>query len=78
MRIYALCLIMVVVVGAPLGFEIEHVEIEISINGQQMMDESHFDVFNRVNEGAIVTVLALGYLIWEAVTKLGFVLVLVV
>lgn len=78
MCVNALCLVMLVVEGTPLGLEEEHVELVVLVARQQMVDQSHFDVLHRVRKGTIVSVLALLDLAWEAVAELRFVFVFVV
>lgn len=56
--VYALRLVVVVVEGAPLGFEIKDVEVEISNDLARLseVNEPDFDVFHRVSKGTIVSI----------------------
>lgn len=58
MSVYALRLVVVVVKGAPLCFEIEDVEVEISNDLARLseVNEPYFDVFHRVSKGTIVSI----------------------
>jgi len=78
MRVDALCFIMFVIVRAPLGFEIEDVEIKVCMLWQQVMDQSHLDVLHRMRKRTIVPVLALPNFVWVAMAKFCLILVLVV
>ena len=79
-RVHALSLVVVVVKWTPLCLEVEHVEVEVGagIRGDDLVDESHFDVFDRVGEAAEVAVLALADLVGVEVAKLRFVFLAVV
>lgn len=50
MRINALCFVMIMVVWTPFGLEEEHIEIEVSMLGKQMVYQPDFYIFNRVCE----------------------------
>lgn len=78
MRVYTLRLVMLVVVWAPLRLEVEYIEVEVRILWEQVMDQAHFDVVDRVSEGTILSILALLHLGGVTVAELSFVLVLVV
>lgn len=45
-----LCFVMIMVERAPFCFEVEDVEIEILIHLLHMMNQTHFDIFNRMSE----------------------------
>jgi len=76
----ALGLVVIMVEGAPLCFEVKLVKVEVLLAGlrEQVMDQAHLDVLDRVSEGTILSVLALGNFAGEKVAKFGFVFVLVV
>ena len=78
MRINALRLVMFVVVGAPFSFEEEDVEVEVLVSREQMVDESDFDIFNRVGKGAIFTIFTLLYFGRELMAEFSFIFVLVI
>ena len=73
-------LVVAIVEGAPLCFEVKLVKVEVLLAGlrEQVMDQAHLDVLDRVSEGTILSVLALGNFAGEKVAKFGFVFVLVV
>lgn len=58
MSIDTLRLVVVVVEGAPLSFEIKHVEVEVSYDLARLgeVNEPNFDILHRVSEGTIVSV----------------------
>ena len=75
----ALSFIMVVVERTPLGLEVKHEEVEvILLRWKKEMKQADFDVFHRVGEGAIISILAEVNLVGVEVTKLSFVFVLVI
>lgn len=78
MRIHALCLVMFVVVRAPLGLEVEDIEVEVLVRREQVMDQTHLDVVDGVCEGTVFPVLALLYLRGEAVTEFRLVFIFMV
>ncbi len=76
--IHALGLVVVVVVGTPLGLEVKYVKVKVLVLRKNMVDEPDLDIFDRMCEGAVVSVLALGYLVGEEVAELGLVFIFVV
>lgn len=44
MCIYTLCFVMLMIIGAPFGFEVEYVKIVVLVTREQMMNQSNFDV----------------------------------
>lgn len=80
MRINALGLVVLMIIGAPLSFKVEDVKIEIYRSSwrQNVVRQPHLDIFDRMREGAVISVLALTYLVREAVAELGLILVFVI
>ncbi len=80
MRINALGLVVLMIIGAPLSFKVEDVKIEIYRSSwrQNVVHQPHLDIFDRMREGAVISVLALTYLVREAVAELGLILVFVI
>ena len=78
MRVNALCFVMLMVIRTPFRLEVEDIEVEVLVLRQQMVDQTHFDILNRVREGTIVSVLALLNFVREAMTEFGLILVLMV
>ena len=54
MSVHALCLVVIVVKWAPFSFEVEHIEICISLH---MMNKAHFKLLRVVSERTVISVL---------------------
>lgn len=78
MRIHTLCFVMFMIVWTPFGFKVENVEVIILVSREHMMNQSDLNIFNRMGKRTIVTIFALLYFVWEAMTKLGFILVFMI
>lgn len=78
MRVDTLRLVMLVVVRAPFGFEVEHVKVKVGMLWQQMMHQTHLDVVDTVRERAVLSVLALLHFPRKAMTELCLVLVFMI
>jgi hypothetical protein len=78
MRVNALSFIMFMVIGAPFSLKVEDKEVKILVLRKQMMNQTNFNIFYRVSEGAVITVFTLLNLIWMKMTKLSFVLIFMI
>lgn len=78
-RIDTLGLVVLVVEGAPLSLEVEHVEVEVDlVRNDNLMEQSDLDVLDGVSKTAKVAILARGDLAWVKVAEFGLVLLTVV
>ena len=77
MRVYALGLVMIMVKRTPFSFEVKNVKVEIvGLNARdQVVKQTHFNVFNGMGKRTVISVLTLFDSVWEEVTKLCLVVV---
>lgn len=76
MGVDALCLVVLVVKGAPLCFEMMGVELETRRVGQ-VVQQAHVDILSRVRKGAVCAVFTLLFAL-ENRAEFGFIFILVV
>jgi hypothetical protein len=77
-RVHTLGFVVLMIVRTPFGFEKEDVKVKIRMVGQQVMDQTHFDIFYGMCERTILSVLASSNFVWIKVAEFSFIFIFMI